>query len=75
LIDFYCIGQARLDVYKFITEGKLVEQKLEGHYQSMITSISVNNIYEKLILQMEERIVEMKKHIDDLESKFDTCEK
>ena len=75
LIDFYDIDVSSLDVSKFMTKRKLVEQSIVSHDQTSATGITVNHISEKLILQMEERIVEMKKDIEDSQSRLDKYEK
>lgn len=65
LIEFYNIDVTSIDFTKMLTEGKLVEQKFETHDQS--SGITINNISEKLILQMEERIEELKNKVKELE--------
>lgn len=66
LIDFYKIDVSNLDISKFISDGKLVLQNFEEQGTSSISSN--NNFSDKLILQMEERIEELKARIRELES-------
>lgn len=73
LIDFYNIDVSSIDITKFITGGKLIDQNFQTHDQS--SGITINNISEKLISQMEERIVEMKERIVFLETTLKVYER
>lgn len=71
LIEFYDIDISELDVKKFISEGKF-KDSIEN--QKPNEEANVNPMSEKLILQMEERIEELKIRNADLKSRLNKYE-
>jgi len=68
LIEFYNIDISNIDISKFVTEGKLIEQTLETNDND--SNAFASAVSEKLIMQMEERIEELKARIRDLENQL-----
>lgn len=71
LIEFYDIDISELDVKKFISEGKF-KDSIEN--QKTNEEANGNPMSEKLILQMEERIEELKIRNADLKSRLNKYE-
>jgi transcriptional regulator with XRE-family HTH domain len=70
LIKFYKINLATLEITPFTTESRFIKKNGATQNQNLTTNIPDTNISDKLIVQMEEHIIEMKAYSEDLQMRL-----